>query len=301
LAPKFAPKSWLIRSGFAVFGLAARLPLSFQYWWGDRLGDLARAAAGKRRRIAARNLELCFPITSPAARQVILRNHFRSLGRMLFESGLAWRGDPKKMNSLRQLVGLDRVAQVRQSGHGVLLLSGHFTTLEIGAHFVASALDQAAGLYREHKDPTLEQLIYQSRKRYVTEMFDRNQARGAIRFLRRGGLLWYAPDQDYRRGSNVFAPFFGLEAATTTSALDLARLGQAKVMLLSQRRRADGTGYDLEISEPLENFPSDDPVADMALVNQRIEKMVRDVPEQYMWVHRRFKRRPFGEADLYQD
>ena len=247
LTPKSSSRNWLIGGAFALLGLSARLPLKLQYWLGDRLGDLIFLVGGKRRRIAARNLTLCFPDQSDADRHVLLRAHFRSLGRMLFESGLAWRGDPRSNLSLCDMVGLDRVARVRESGHGVLLLSGHFTTLEISAHFVGSLIPNAAGLYREHANPMLEQLVYRSRKRYVTEMFDRTEARSAIRFMRSGGLLWYAPDQDYRRGDSVFAPFFGRAAATTTSALDLARLGRAKVMLLDQRRRSDGSGYDLSL------------------------------------------------------
>ncbi len=297
---KFAPKTWPTWIGFGLLSLTARLPLAAQYWLGDRLGDLALKLVAKRRQIAKRNLDLCFPELDGEARRALLEQHFRSLGRMLFESGFAWRGQPARVSALGKMRGMDHVHRAQQAGQGVLLLSGHFTTLEIGACYVGMEFDQAAGLYREHDNPALEHLVYRSRKRYVTEMFDRSQTRAAVRFLRRGGLLWYAPDQDYRRGDSVFVPLFGIPAATTTSTLELARLGKAQVMVLDQRRRADGSGYELEISAPWENFPSGDATADVARINEAIEAMIRKVPEQYMWVHRRFKRRPAGEADLYR-
>ncbi len=299
MASAYAIKSWPVWIGFGLLSVCARLPLSWQFWLGDRLGDLLRLAVKSRVRIVQRNLALCFPELSDSERVALCKTNLRSLGRMVIEAGLAWRGRPDQLRRIRRIEGLEHLQRAQEAGQGVLLLSGHFTTLEIGGRLAALDIPDIGGLYREHEDPAMEHLVRESRLRYTQDMFSRDQTRGAVRHLRRGNVLWYAPDQDYRRGGSEFAPMFGIAAATTTSTLDFARLGRAKVMFLHQRRRADGSGYDVSISEPLADFPSADPVADVARINGRIEAMIREVPEQYMWVHRRFKRRPPGEPDLY--
>lgn len=288
---------WL---GLGLLRALAWLPYRAHLVLGAGVGRLLGLAMPGRRRIAQRNLELCFPDLSSEARSALLGGCFRSLGIMLFETALAWWGSPRRLRRLTEVHGLEYLRAARRQRQGVLLLAPHFTTMEIGGRLLCLADDPAskAGLYREHGNAALQWVVRRARS-YAGSVFERTRTRAAARHLRAGGMLWYAPDQDYGRGVSVFVPFFGVPAATTTSTLKLARMGRARVMLLSQRRLPGAAGYRLEIAPPLEGLPSDDPVADLSRINAAVEAAVRASPEQYLWVHRRFKRRPAGEPALY--
>jgi KDO2-lipid IV(A) lauroyltransferase len=155
-------------------------------------------------------------------------------------------------------------------------------------------------MYRPHAHPAMEWAVKRGRLRYAAAMFTRDQLRAAIRHLKQGGLLWFAPDQDTRRGDSVFVPFFGLPAHSLTSTHQLARLSGARVLAFAHERRADG-GYTLRLSPAFADFPSRDATADTAQVMAAIEGMVRAVPAQYLWIHRRFKRQPEGAPDPYRE
>ena len=151
-------------------------------------------------------------------------------------------------------------------------------------------------MYRRHRSPVLEWAVLRGRLRYATAMFGNDDIRGAIRHLKRGGFLWYAPDQDMRGKDTVFAPFFGIPASTITATHQLARISGCAVVPFFHRR--EGDRYVLRIAPPLTPFPTDDAAADSARVNAAIEAMVREAPSQYLWIHRRFKRQPDG-VSLY--
>jgi KDO2-lipid IV(A) lauroyltransferase len=155
-----------------------------------------------------------------------------------------------------------------------------------------------AGMYREHDDAAFEWAIKRARLRYADAMFTKDELRASVRYLRAGGTLWYAPDQDMRGKDAVFAPFFGVPAATITATHHLARLSGAAVIPFFHRR-LDGGGYAIRLEAPLADFPSADAAADTSRVNACIERMVREAPSQYLWMHKRFKTRPPGEADVY--
>jgi KDO2-lipid IV(A) lauroyltransferase len=154
-----------------------------------------------------------------------------------------------------------------------------------------------AGMYRRYRDPVMEWAVKRGRLRYAAAMFTNEDIRPAMRHLKQGGFLWYAPDQDMRGKDTVFAPFFGVPAATITATHQFARLAGCAVVPFFHRR--DGARYVLRIGEPLADFPSKDAAADSARVNGAIEAMVREAPSQYLWIHRRFKRRPDGMAPPY--
>jgi KDO2-lipid IV(A) lauroyltransferase len=154
-------------------------------------------------------------------------------------------------------------------------------------------------MYRRHADPVLEWAVKRGRLRYAAGMFARDELRAAVRHLKSGGILWYAPDQDMRGKDVVFAPFFGVPAATITATHQLARLSGAAVIGFFHRRSDDGRGYVIRIEPPLAGFPTRNAAADAATVNAMIERMVREAPDEYLWIHRRFKRRPDGEAKVY--
>ncbi len=274
--------------------LAARLPWPAQRVLGRMIGALLHALLRERRAVAARNLALCFPALDDAARAALLREHFAALGIGLFEFARAWWGSIAPMRKGLVVEGLEHLEAARAGGRGVIVVSGHFITLEMCGRLMCDYAP-LAGMYRPHAEPAMEWAVRRGRARYAAAMFPKQDVRGAVRHLKKGGLLWYAPDQDPSRGDAVFVPFFGHPAHSLTSTHALARLSGAAVVLYQHRRRPDG-GYTLTLRPALEDFPSDDATADTARVIAGIETMVRAAPEQYLWIHRRFKRQPDGSS-----
>lgn len=293
-----APRHWPAWLGIGLAWLAARLPWPLARGLGVGLGALGYVFAGRRRRWAAANLALCLPDLDDAARRRLLRANFRSLGIGLLEFARAWWGPLGSLAARSTLVGVERIEASRAEGRGVILLSGHFHTLEICGRILTTRVP-VAGLYRRHRDPVMEWAVRRGRLRYACAMFPREAMRPAVRHLKAGGVLWYAPDQDMLGREAVFAPFFGIPAQTITATHELARLTGARVFGFFHRRRADGSGYEIRIEGPLADFPGADAATDAARVNALIEAMVREAPAEYLWVHRRFKRRPAGEAMPY--
>jgi len=277
--------------------LVARLPWYAQRWLGRRLGGVFMRALRSRRKVAARNLELCFPELAPAARAHLLRAHFSALGIGVFEFARAWWGSIAPLRVGLQMEGLEHLEAARANGRGVIVISGHFSTLEICGRLMCEHAP-LAGMYRPHASPAMEWAVQRGRARYAAAMFPKQDVRGAVRHLKRGGLLWYAPDQDPHRGNAVFVPFFNIPANSLTSTHQLARMSGAAVMPFQHIRRPDG-GYTLKLWPALDNFPSDDAAADTARIIGTIETMTRAAPEQYLWIHRRFKRQPGGSPSLY--
>lgn len=294
--PPLSPRHWPAWAGIGLMALAARLPWTWQRAIGRGLGTLLRVALRERRQVAQRNLELCFPELDAAAREALLRAHFTALGTGLFEFARAWWGPVDALRRGLVVEGLEHLEAARAGGRGVIVVSGHFTTLEVCGRLMCDHVP-LAGMYRPHATAAMEWAVRRGRARYAAAMFPKQDVRGAVRHLKRGGLLWYAPDQDPSRGDAVYVPFFGHPAHSLTSTHSLARLSGAAVVLYQHRRRPDG-GYTLTLWPALEDFPSKDPAADTARVIAGIETMVRAAPEQYLWIHRRFKRRPGGE-DVY--
>lgn len=274
--------------------LLARLPWSWQRALGRGLGALLRLALRERREVAARNLALCFPELEAAARGVLLREHFAAIGIGVFEFARAWWGSVQPLRRGLVVEGLEHIAAARDGGRGVIVVSGHFTTLEVCGRLMCDHVP-LAGMYRRHGQAAMEWAVRRGRARYAAAMFPKQDVRGAVRHLKRGGLLWYAPDQDPSRGDSVYVPFFGQPAHSLTSTHQLARLSGAAVLLFQHARRADG-GYTLRLWPAFDGFPSADADADTARVMAGIEAMARATPEQYLWIHRRFKRQPDGSS-----
>lgn len=275
----------------------AWLPWPLQRALGRAFGAILRVALGSRRRVAERNLALCFPELADDARKALLRANFAALGVGVFEFARAWWGSTAPLQDDLRIEGLEHLQSAHTDGRGVIVISGHFTTLEICGRLMCDHVP-LAGMYRPHASPAMEWAVKRGRLRYAAAMFSRDELRPAIRHLKNGGLLWFAPDQDTRRGDSVFVPFFGRPASSLTSTHQLARLSGASVVAFAHERRSDG-GYTLRVSPVLTDFPSRDAVADTAQVMAAVEAMVRAAPSQYLWIHRRFKRRPEGTADPY--
>ncbi|WP_313919130.1 LpxL/LpxP family Kdo(2)-lipid IV(A) lauroyl/palmitoleoyl acyltransferase [Tahibacter sp.] len=293
-----SPRYWLSRIGLALVRGVARLPLPWLQRLAGVLGWFAGGLLVTRRHIAARNLALCFPQLDERQRADLLAANLRDSGRMLVEFALAWFGSEAKIAEIPCRVdGLEHLERARAEGRGVLLVGGHFSHLELCARLVSRRI-RISGMYRVMDDAVFEQAVLTARLRYAQAMFTKDELRATVKYLKRGGTVWYAPDQDMRGKESVFVPFFGVPASTITATHHLARLSGAQVLPFFHRREADG-GYTLRLEAPLANFPSDDVVADTARVNQAIEAMVREAPAQYLWLHKRFKTRPPGAETIY--
>lgn len=297
--PLLAPRHWPAWLGVGVIWLIARLPQRALMWLGRRLGALVRRVPSARRRIAAANIALCFPELDAAARAALVDANLRDIGLMLVEFALGWMGSDQRIAGIpTRIDGLEHLAAARAQGRGVLLVGGHFSHLELCARLVSQRI-RIAGMYRRMDSAVFEWVVLRARLDYADAMFEKDDIRGTVKYLRGGGTLWYAPDQDMRSKDTVFAPFFGVPAATITATHHLARMSGALVIPFFHRRLPDGEGYALRLGAPLDGFPGVDVEADTTRINACIEQMVREAPEQYLWVHKRFKTRPPGAPAIY--
>ena len=294
------PRYWLLWLGLGVLWLVVQLPYAVLLKLGRALGALMLLAAKSRRQIAARNLELCFPELSAGERERLLRENFASSGIAFFEMAMSWWWPRARLARLAHIEGLEHLQAAQREGQGVILMSLHFTTLEIGAALLGQR-HTIDGMYREHKNPLFDYIQRHGRERHNLDAsaIEREDVRAMLKVLRAGRAIWYAPDQDYGRKQSIFVPLFGVPAATVTATSKFARLGKARVVPFTQQRLADGSGYRLTLHPPLADFPGDSEEADCLRINQWIEQAVRQCPEQYLWAHRRFKTRPEGAPKLY--
>ncbi len=294
LMPHFWP-SWL---GLAILRTLALLPSALVLRLGRLMGRPMGLLMPYRKRVADTNLRLCFPELPEVKRYRLLREHFASLGLGLLEMAMAWWTPAKKLeNMLADLKGSEHLASALQSGNGALLVTGHFTPFEIGGRLLADQMPLSV-VYREFKNPVFNRAMLGARRRQTAKAIERSDLRTIIRTLRNNGIVWYAPDQDAGRRS-VMAPFFGIPAATHRATARMARLSGAAVLPYSVRRLPGRLSYSLTIHPPLEGFPSGDEAQDAARINAFLESAIRDAPEQYLWVHRRFKTRLDSAPSLY--
>lgn len=288
---------WL---GLGLLWLLIQLPYPTILALGRGVGWIMYQTMAERRMIARTNLALCFPDWTEDRREQVLRENFASNGIALFEMAMAWWWPRQRLARLARVEGLEHLQQASAQGRGVVLMSMHFTTLEIGA----ALLGQRAtidGMYREHANAAFDFVQRRGRERHNADAvaIEREDVRSMFKSMRSGRAIWYAPDQDYGRKASVFVPFFGVTAATVTATSTFARLGKALVIPFTQTRLPGAKGYQLTLHPPLEDFPSGDETADALRINQFVEQAILAQPEQYMWVHRRFKTRPEGEPRPY--
>lgn len=286
------PKYWPLWFGATLFKGLSMLPFPAILALGRGLGLLMYWLLKRRRHIAEVNVRLCFPEFSPAEQQQLVRKNMMEAGIGIVELVIAWYWSDKRLQKHCRWVGEENLLNAKKDGRGVVVLSCHFLSLEVGGRLFTTFYDGHA-FYRPNSNPLVEWLQCRGRTRSKGHLVTRGDLRGALKVLRRGGLLWYAPDQDMGRKRSMFVPFFDVEdTATVPATATFAKAGNAHVMPFYQVRREDDSGYDLICLPELENFPTGDERQDTIIVNQVLEKMIRQHPDKYMWLHRRFKTRP---------
>ena len=294
--PLYAPSLWPSWLGVGVFWLIGQLPWNWLLALGRGIGHAGWHLLKRRRHIAETNIRLCFPELSPERQQALAKASVVSTGEALLEMAGTYFNQRIDLGKRLDVVGREPIDAALAQGKGVILLGMHFNSIDVGSRLLGKLLDFNA-VYRPNDNPVMDWLINRGRGRNIHNI-PRTDLRQMVRCLRQGEVVWYAPDQDYGTDLAAFVPFFGQTACTITTTSRLARMGKAIVVPCAHYRFKGGY-YRIEFGAPLDGFPSDDEVADTARINRTIEAAVREHPEQYLWVHRRFKHQPDGRKGPY--
>jgi KDO2-lipid IV(A) lauroyltransferase len=280
--------------------LVCLLPHRVALAFGRVIGRLAHRLGGSRRAVVRRNIELCFPELTVQERDTLAYEHFKALGMTVIEMGLGRWASDGQLTSITTINGLEHLQAAVEEGQGIILLAAHFTTIEISGRVLALNSPPFDGVYRKNRSDFITELQRTGRERTVANTIEKRDIKKMIRSLRDGRPVWYAPDQSYNRKGAQIVEFFGVPSMHTTATSSLARLGKAVAIPFFPRRLKDGS-YEMTLLPPFDDFPSDDPVADTRRYNAVLEEHIRSCPEQYFWIHRKFKDLPDEYPDYYAD
>jgi KDO2-lipid IV(A) lauroyltransferase len=296
-----SPQYWPTWFGMLLLWLIAKLPWKILMFFGHFLGRLLYWFLKRRRHICDTNLRLAFPDLLDEERKTLVREHFISLGKGLLETAISWWGSETKLQSLSHFEGLEHLLEHlgkdKEESTGIILLSAHFTSLELGGR-ILSASTPLHVLYRPHQNNLIEWLVARARRKRYGKAIPRDNIRAMIKSLKNKQLVWYAQDQNFGHKNSVFAPFFGVEAATNTGTSRISKISNAVVIPFFTFRcedRNEKAGYLLRFLPALKDFPSDNPQSDAIRINRIIEDQVREFSDQYLWTHRRYKDHPEGK------
>lgn len=298
----WAPRWWPAWAGLGLLWLLSWLPMPPVRLLGAVVGELFHALVPSRRRIVRINLRLSFPELDDRARRRLARAHFRALGMGLFEVPYAWFASSRRLRRCVEFAGAANLRQAQTEGSGALLLTGHFTTMELGCRLVELAGFPFHGMYRPADNPFADYWMRRLRERQLGQpMVPKGDLKQVVRLLRRGGRVWYGPDQTLNVPNAVFVDFFGVPTLTLTATSRLAQMGRCKVVPYFPQRVGSWLNgrYRIVFLPALEAFPSGDDTADARRINALLEDAIREAPEQYFWVHRRFKGGAPGCPDPY--
>ena len=299
--PLWHPALWPSWFGIGCGWLLVRIPTRAQARLGQAIGYLFWGLAASRRQITLTNLRLCYPEKTEAAINDLARDVFCNMGVSVMESIRNWLGSQHKDPWLAERIdieGLETLQQAQAQGRGVLLVGMHLMAMESISPGLARVA-QVDVIYRYNKNPVIEWLMVRGRQRYYPNVIEREDTRAILASLKQGNILWYAADQDYGAKHSVFADFFGIPAATITGTARLAKFKNSPVVIMSQHRDIAAHRWSLRFDPGPESYPTGDTQTDAQLINDAIEVAVRRTPEQYLWLHKRFKTRPAGAPKIY--
>ena len=295
LRPRYG-LSWI---GLGFMRLVSWLPLPLIAVLGGGLGMLLYALHAPRRHIVNVNIRRCFPERTPAEQTRIARRHFRAFGQTLLDIGVSWWASESRLRRITRFRGREHFDDALREKQNIILLAPHFLGLDVGGIRI-SADRPIVSVFRHPVNELFATVVHRARTRFGAHLVEHNKPfTTLVRMVRSGMPLYYLPDQDAGRRNSVFAPFFGILAATFAVLPRLAEMTDAVVIPCITRQLSWGRGYEIEFRPALKDFPSGDPVADTTRMNKEIEIAVREKPEQYFWLHKRFKTRPKGEPDFY--
>jgi KDO2-lipid IV(A) lauroyltransferase len=288
----------MMRIGLAFLWLLHLLPLAVLAPLGRGIGCLLYPLARERRNVTLINLRLCFPQWSEAERKRVARRHFQSVARAFLEHGILWWASKERIQKFVRVEGIEHWQAVADKP--VIWLAPHFVGLDMGGTRIISEW-KGVSIYSKQKNAAFDRVLLHGRTRFVAPvLFSRQDGiRPVVKAMRSGLPLYYLPDMDFGARDAVFVPFFNTPAATITGLTRMARLARAVVVPAVTRQLPGAAGYELRFYPAWENYPSDDVEADTRRMNAFIEERVREMPEQYYWLHKRFKTRPPGEASPY--
>jgi KDO2-lipid IV(A) lauroyltransferase len=292
------PGNALAALGILLLKLSARAPLSGMQRLGKAIGTLAWLVFPYRRRVALINLRLCFPEMPEKERRRLLHRHYQAMGIGVFELAAAWYKPDDEIRRIGKVTGMEHLEAVEASGRGALLLTAHFTTLEIAGRILLTRHGFSC-LYRKPNQPVIADAMTRARESHMREVIHFDRMNDLIRALRAGEFIWYAPDQGKRIKYSEILPFFGVPAITNTATGRIASMGKAAILPFVGYRKDDGS-YQVDILPEITDIPTRDPEADAVRINHLIEDFVRKAPDQYFWLHRRFKARGPEYEDVYQ-
>jgi Kdo2-lipid IVA lauroyltransferase/acyltransferase len=298
LARFVSPRYWPVWIGLAFVRGVTELPFPLILVFGRGLGRLAYFFSRREKHIARVNVALCLPELAPAEQENLVRRHFEALGCAVFETGLVWWAADARLKRWIRVEGTEHLDAALAAGKGAILLSAHFTCLEMGARALTMHTPTSI-MYMVPGNPLIAELARRSRGRHAVRAIASDQVRDILRSLAENLTVWYAPDQRYTEKTSAVVPFFGQPAATNVATSRLARISGARVLPYFPERLADGSGYVMRIGAALADFPSADPVADALRFHALIEAHVRRCPEQYLWSYKRFKL-PGPDGDVYR-
>jgi KDO2-lipid IV(A) lauroyltransferase len=289
----YLPQHW--PAWFAIFllRLVALLPLHWLLAIGRGIGWCSYHLLQRRRRIAEVNIHLCFPELSPEAQQHLVRETMIASVIGMLETAWSWWASDETLRKVVDYEGLELFRAAQASGRGILLIGSHFTTLDLAGRLLRLEVDVDSS-YQKQSSPVFDHCILQYRLKRFTNMVEKTEMRRLVKLVKSGRAMWYASDQDFGRKHSVFAPFFGTPAATLNTLGSILKLTGAKPLYFSHYRTGTGKNsrYLMRITDPFGDQFSDDAVVNATLLNRVIEEAIRKAPEQYLWVHRRFKTRP---------
>lgn len=291
------PKFWGMWLFFGFLRLVILLPLRWIETIGAFFGWLLYHLSASRRRVTRINIQQAYPERNEAEIKKLIKASYKSLGISVFEMALAWWASRDYLRKHCTVEGMEHLDAALAKGKGAIMLTGHFTTLEIGGILMALYTPLNA-VYKKAHNPMFNTFMHVYRNKHLQKAIPNTSVREFIKGLRNGIATWYAPDQDFTQNI-VFAPFLGGMAGTLTSTAKMAEMTGASIVPFYPQRLDHGKGYKLVILPALENFPSGDQVVDATSVNQAIEKMVRKNPAQYAWIHKRFKTQAEGQPSIY--
>ena len=288
----------LTRAGLALIWLLSLLPLPLLAAIGNGFGTLLYALGRERRRVCLINLSRCMPELPQDARTALARRHFQAFALTFLERAILWWASPARVRRLVRVEGMEHFDAVR--GGPVILLAPHFVGLDMGWSRLALEIDMVS-IYSRQKNAVYNAAMFAGRRRFGKQTLLSRQegVRPALRAMQAGHPFYYLPDMDYGQRDTIFVPFFGLNAATITGVSRLARMSGARVLPCITRMLPDGAGYTVHLLPAWEDYPGASIEADTRRMNAFVEEQVRQMPEQYLWVHKRFKTRPPGEPSWY--